>query len=742
MKSRPGPLLVVDDTEANRDMLSRRLQRLGYHVVLAADGSEALHVIERQHVALVLLDVEMPGMSGIEVLSTLRTRYSPIELPVIMVTARQQREDIIQALTLGANDYVTKPIDMPIAAARIQTQLSLRQAESALRESEERYALAARGANDGLWDWNLATGEVYFSTRWKLMLGGEEQEIGSSPDEWFDRIHPEEIARVRAEVDQHLADSTPQFESEHRLRHSDGTYRWMLVRGLAIRDPLGRPTRFAGSLTDITEGKVSDPLTGLPNRILFLDRLGRAMERRRRHSDSLYAVLFLDLDRFKMVNDSLGHVIGDQLLIAIARRLQRCLRATDRSHDVDGAHTIARLGGDEFTILLDDITEIGDAMRVADRIQKTLAMPFNLDGHEVFTSASVGIAVGVREYETPDAVLRDADTALYRAKALGKARYEVFDAEMRDRAVARLRLDTDLRRAIERQDFQLYYQPIVSLTRNRIEGFEALLRWPHWDRGLVYPADFIPVAEETGLILPMGWWVLAEACRQLAAWQSTVPIGTPLTMAVNLSSKQFVQSDLVPQIERVLAQTGVGASQLKLEITESTIIDNTESMIGLLLQLKALGIQIAIDDFGTGYSSLSYLHRLPIDSLKIDRSFVSCMTQDSGEIVRAIVGLAHNLGLDVIAEGVETVEQLEELRALGCEFGQGYLFSKPVKGCDVDALLAPEPGTREVSGKRSPDASYTPATPSNRHLPTARKTRRASASRRRCRPPESLRAQS
>jgi PAS domain S-box-containing protein len=325
-----GPLLLVDDTPANREMLSRRLERLGYIVVLAASGPEALQVVAEQRIRLVLLDVEMPGMSGLDVLSTLRQRYSPIELPVIMVTARQQREDIIQALTLGANDYVTKPIDLPIAAARIQTQLSLSQSEAALRESEERYALAARGANDGLWDWNLASGSVYFSPRWKLMLGSDEDEIGTSPDEWFTRIHPDDVARVRSDVNAHLKGATPQFESEHRLMHRDGAYRWMLVRGLAIRDDNGRPSRFAGSLTDITEGKVSDPLTGLPNRLLFLDRLERAVQRRKRDRGNLYAVLFLDLDRFKFVNDSLGHLSGDRLLVAISRRLQHCLRATDR----------------------------------------------------------------------------------------------------------------------------------------------------------------------------------------------------------------------------------------------------------------------------------------------------------------------------------------------------------------------------------------------------------------------------
>jgi diguanylate cyclase (GGDEF)-like protein/PAS domain S-box-containing protein len=680
-------LLVVDDIEANRDMLSRRLQRLGYAVRQAASGAEALDIIEQEPISLVLLDVEMPGMTGLEVLTTVRRRYSAIELPVVMVTARQQREDIIEALTLGANDYVTKPIDMPIAVARIRTQLSLKQAEAALRESEERYALAARGANDGLWDWNLLTNHVYYSPRWKLMLGSDEDAVRGNPEEWLGRVHPDESTRVRADVDAHCAGRTAQFESEHRLLHCDGNYRWVLVRGLAIRDAQGRATRFAGSLTDITGGKVSDALTGLPNRILFIDRLGRAVERRKRHGETLYAVLFLDLDRFKVVNDSLGHAIGDQLLIALARRLEQCLRTSDTCARLGGEQTIARLGGDEFTILLDDISQVGDALRVADRIQKTLARPFLLGGQEVFTSASIGIAIGTREYDTAEAVLRDADTALYRAKALGKARYEVFDTEMRNRAVARLQLETDLRRAIERNEFRLYYQPIVSLVTGHVSGVEALLRWPHWERGLVYPADFIPVAEETGLIVPMGEWALREACRQLAEWHACVETAVPLTMAVNLSGRQFLQPDLAGRIERILAETGVAASSLKLEITESTIIENMAQIVELLLQLKELGVKVAIDDFGTGYSSLSYLQRLPIDSLKVDRSFVSCMTRDGMEIVRAIVGLAHNLGLDVVAEGVETPEQLSQLQLLGCEFGQGYLFSAAVDASGIPAVL-------------------------------------------------------
>jgi diguanylate cyclase (GGDEF)-like protein/PAS domain S-box-containing protein len=631
----------------------------------------------------------MPGIGGLEVLQTVRRSHSSAELPIVMVTARQDSQSIVETLKLGANDYVTKPIDFDVVLARVETQLARRQAEAALRESEERYALAVRGANDGLWDWNLKTNRIYFSPRWKAMLGLDENEVLEDPDVWFTRVHPDEIDRVKADINAHLEGRTSHFETEHRMLSKDGTFLWMRTRGLAVRDRSDVPYRMAGSQTDITEGKVADALTGLPNRILFTDRLAHSLDRSRRYDRYLCAVLFLDLDRFKVVNDSLGHVLGDQLLVAIARRLESCLRSNDMVARLGTDHTLARLGGDEFTILLDDIMHVTDALRVAERIQEYLAQSFDLNGHEVFTSASVGIATTANRYDTPQAILRDADTAMYRAKALGGARCELFDSEMRDRAVARLQLETDLRRALEREEFELQYQPIVSLRTARIAGFEALIRWRHPDRGLVMPSDFIPAAEETGMIVPIGWWVLREACRQMCAWQDTAGEAEFLSISVNLSGKQFMQPDVIEKTDQVLRDTGLNPGCLKLEITESTIMERTEPVVTRLRDLKALGVQLSMDDFGTGYSSLSCVHQFPLDVLKIDRSFVKRMAADgeASEVVRAIVGLAHNLGLDVIAEGVETSEQLAQLKVLGCEYGQGFLFSKPLKSADALALI-------------------------------------------------------
>src|SRR5689334_18365619 len=361
MSSQQSRLLIVDDNEMNRDMLARRLERNGYLVDVVDSAKQLMQRVKQNTVDLVLLDIEMPEISGIDALKSLRESYSPIDLPIIMVTAKTQSEDVVKALNLGANDYLTKPVDLPVALARIGTQLSHKRAQEALRESEERYALAARGANDGLWDWNLAQNAIYFSGRWKAMLGYQENEIGNSPDEWIERIHDADRQRVKGEIAAHQKGSTPHFESEHRMLHKDGTFRWMLSRGLAVHDASGVPMRMAGSQTDITEGKVSDPLTGLPNRLLFIDRLGRLIKHGRRRKDYVFAVLFLDLDGFKMINDSLGHLMGDQLLLGVATRLEKCLRSSDTVARIGQGFTMARLGGDEFTILLDDLKDSADA---------------------------------------------------------------------------------------------------------------------------------------------------------------------------------------------------------------------------------------------------------------------------------------------------------------------------------------------------------------------------------------------
>jgi diguanylate cyclase (GGDEF)-like protein/PAS domain S-box-containing protein len=652
-----------------------------------------LQRIQEEPVDLVLLDVEMPGISGLDALQTLRECYSPIQLPIIMVTAKDQSEDIIKALNLGANDYLTKPIDFPVALARIRTQLSHKKAEEALRDSEERYALAAQGANDGLWDWNLVDNVIYFSPRWKMMLGYQDSEVSDHPEQWLDRIHFADRQRVKDEIAAHQSGLTPHFESENRVQHKDGSFRWMLSRGLAVRDASGKASRMAGSQTDITGGKIADALTGLPNRLLFIDRLARLIEHAKRHKDYLFAVMFLDLDGFKMINDSLGHVIGDQLLVGVANRLENCLRASDTVTRIEKLFTIARLGGDEFTILLDQVKDPGDANLVAERLMSTLATPFILDGKKIFTSISIGIALSSIGYDNPEDLLRDADTAMYRAKSLGKARYAVFDLDMRASVIARLQLETDLRSGLQREEFRNFYQPIVSLDSGQITGFEALLRWQHPTRGLLQPLDFIPVAEETGMIRELGWWNLQRACRQISDWNGRRNGGPPLTMSVNLSVKQFLQPTLVAEIEKLLRETELAPDTLRLEITESTVMVDPSAAVETLLQIKSLGVCLSIDDFGTGYSSLSYLHRFPLDTLKIDRSFTKAIGQggDSLEIVRTILPMANSLRLNVVAEGVETAEQLAMLRKLRCEYAQGYYFSEPVSADEAGALLERHP---------------------------------------------------
>ncbi|MEH1906968.1 GGDEF domain-containing response regulator [Nostoc sp.] len=424
-----------------------------------------------------------------------------------------------------------------------------------------------------------------------------------------------------------------------------------------------------------------DQLTGLPNRALFLERVERALTSAKRRVDYIFAVLFLDLDRFKVVNDSLGHMVGDQLLTALARTLENCLRAGD---------TVARLGGDEFTILLDNLTNIDDVTNVVERIHESLTSAFKLNGNEVFTTVSIGIALSNASYNRPEELLRDADIAMYHAKTSGKGRHQIFDSTMHTEVRKLLELEMDLRRAIERQEFQIHYQPIVLLENHKIIGFEALVRWQHPQQGLVFPDSFIPLAEETGLILPIGYWVLREACRQMHAWQRQFPVDPPLTISVNISTKQFSEPGLIEKINQIVQETDLESSNLKLEITESVLMGNIQLASFMILQLQQMNIQLHLDDFGTGYSSLSYLHRFPSSTLKIDRSFIAKIGADGEnlKIIQAIISLAQSLNKDVIAEGVETVEQLAQLRAMKCKYAQGYFFYKPLNSKSIERLMA------------------------------------------------------
>ena len=477
--------------------------------------------------------------------------------------------------------------------------------------------------------------------------------------------HAEEAERARAELEHQRAEQAEKHVAELN------NYIAEQERISRVLEETKEPFRHAA---------FHDSLTGLPNRAMFTELLKAEIESSERRGEHMFAVLFLDLDRFKNINDSLGHTHGDLLLVAFAERLERTLRPID---------TLARFGGDEFAILLSGMTDATDAVRVAQRIQDALSQPFVLDKNSAFATASIGIALSSSGYDRPDDILRDADIAMYRAKENGKARYEMFDHGMHARAVSRLQLESDLRQAIEQKEFCVYYQPIVSLQTGRLAGFEALVRWNHPRRGLVSPADFIPVAEETGLIVPIGEWVLNEACARVRQWQSDSPSHRSLSLSVNLSARQVAQPDLLNRIKEALENSKLNPHCLKLEITESVVMENAEAAAQMFKQLRSLGVQLSIDDFGTGYSSLSYLHRFPLNYLKIDRSFVMRLTTDNDNaIVRTISTLARNLGMEVIAEGIETEEQFQQLKMLGCEYGQGYLFSRPVGNEGVDHLLA------------------------------------------------------
>ena len=512
--------------------------------------------------------------------------------------------------------------------------------------------------------------------------------VGRTDFDFFTGEHAQQALRDEQEI---IRTGEPLVNVEEKETLANGEIRWVSTTKLPLRDRKGEIVGTFGISRDISDRKKAeeqlqhqafyDPLTDLPNRALFLDRLQHLFHRARRSLGSpQFAVLYLDLDRFKAINDSLGHQVGDELLIATARRLERCLRPGD---------TLARLGGDEFTVLLEDIRSEADATGVAERIHQEVAAPLQIRGGEVFTSASVGIALSSAGYGSPEEMLRDADTAMYRAKAGGRARHQVFDGDMHRRAVSSLRLETDLRRALERHEIVPYYQPIVDLDTGTVVGFEALARWRHPTSGMLLPDLFIPVAEETGLVVEIGAWMLAEACRQIREWQRGDPIWSTLGISVNVSGRQLSQGGVAADVERVLAATGLDPTCLTLEITESALVQSLGGGASVVQRLHEMSIGLHLDDFGTGYSSLAYLHSFPVRALKVDRSFVERMNQTSrhAAIVKAIVSLAHDLRMEVVAEGVETRAQLEALRALRCRRGQGFLFSKPLSASQAQGLL-------------------------------------------------------
>ncbi|WP_269533030.1 bifunctional diguanylate cyclase/phosphodiesterase [Chitinimonas sp. BJYL2] len=691
-------VLVVDDSEDDALLNILALRRQGFSVDFQrVDRADAMHAaLSGQHWDLVLSDYSMPRFSAQEALAIFQQHGRII--PFIVVTGTIGEESAVAMMKAGVNDFILKS-HLKRLASVVERELretdnrrAKRQAELALRESQERYELAIRGANDGLWDWNIREDTLYLSPRWKAMLGYREDELVNAPtDIWMSLVHPDERDSMRARLIQHLRGETPHFETEHRMQHRDGSWIWMATRGMALMDKeSGRAYRMAGSLTDINERKraeeqmlydaLHDTLTGLANRPMFTDFLGFALGHSTRDPNYLCAVLCLNLERFRYINDSFGHATGDQILRVTAERLVRIQRAGD---------VVARFGGDEFAILLDSIDDPTEALRQTEVILAELGKPIDVEGHEIYPGARVGIALSSGGYAHPEEMIRDADTAMHRAKQRGAGKFEVFDRTMQGTMLRALKMEQEMRRALAAREFRPYFQPIVDLNSGEIAAFEALVRWLQPDGKLVSPAEFIPLAEEIGLINAIGKQMLEDATQQIARWQQAFP-DRVLRVSVNLSGKQFNQPDLVAQVDNAIAQAGIEPHLLELEITESILMDSTDAIITMLQSIRARGMQILMDDFGTGYSSLSYLHRFPSNVLKIDGSFVRQITEDhfSREIVRAIILLARNLGMGVIAEGVETAEQLQVLRDLECTFAQGFYFARPLPAEEATALIA------------------------------------------------------
>ncbi|HVS14801.1 MAG TPA: EAL domain-containing protein [Thermoanaerobaculia bacterium] len=683
-------VLLIEDDPVDAELVRRFLAQADPGCVVEHRDRLAAGVerLGEGGVDVVLLDFSLPDSAGMDSFRAVHSRHP--EVPVIVLTGLDDDQLATRAVGEGAQDYLIKrQVDAPLLARAVRYALERHRVERALRRSEERYVLAVRGANDGIWDWDLAGRTLYLSSRWKEMLGYAENELGDDPEAMFACVAPGDVETLQSALDAAVADGEEHLELEHRMVRRDGELMWVLTRGVLVRDGERRLVRLAGSMTDISARKRAeesliydafhDGLTGLANRSLFLDRLGVVLAGLRRHPEHGFAVLFLDLDRFKTVNDSLGHGAGDRLLVSIARRLERLVRPLD---------TVARLGGDEFALIASGVEDSAGAAHVAERLQRGLAEPFTVSDQEVFVTASIGIALPDAETADAEGLLRDADLAMYRAKAAGRGCYEVFDLELHRAAVALLKLETELRRAVAAGDFVMHYQPIVELREGRIMGFEALARWLHPRRGLVLPAHFIAVAEETGLVVPLGWLVLERACRQARDWQQRFAQVPPLFMSVNVSGKLFAQDGAVDQVLRILEESRLAPESLRLEVTESVVLDHGEVVMERLRLLRDMGVQLSIDDFGTGYSSLSYLQRFRYDELKIDRSFVRDLgLDDSRLIVETILQLASHLGIGVVAEGVETAEQLEHLRRLGCPFAQGFWFARPLDAEAAGALL-------------------------------------------------------
>jgi len=701
MKNNTAPqqtVLVVDDEAMNRLLVGETLRNAGLQVLEACSGAEALSLFPQRLPNMVILDVMMPGMDGFETCRALRALPGGETVPILMLTGLEDMDSINHAYESGATDFAAKPINWILLRQRVRYLLRAGQAMAELQRSETRLATAQHIAHLGSWEWDLVTGRGYWSDEVYWLLGFNPDDFWPNFAKFLERVHPDDRANIESAVEAAQRQGTP-YGVEHRVVLPDGTVRILFVHGQVDRDAQGRPVLMVGTLQDITDRRQAeerirklayyDALTGLPNRQLFNEQLQFSLNMAQRH-DSKVAVLFLDLDRFKRINDTYGHSVGDQVLQQVADRLREGVRDYDaivrHEHD-NGGTSLARLGGDEFILCFSDLLRAEDAAKAAQRLLRVLEKPLVIEGNELFIAASLGIALAPADGKDFEALVKNAESAMYVAKSDGGNTVRFYNNSMNASAFKRLSLENNLRRALERREFELHFQPQVAIENGEIVGAETLIRWRHPDLGMVSPAEFIPVAEESGLIAAIGDWVLREACRQTRAWQDA---GLPsLRVAVNLSPRQFRQEQLLRKVELALYESGLESKYLELEITEGAVMQHAAESIKTLHAMKEMGLHIAVDDFGTGYSSLSYLRRFPIDLLKIDRSFIRDVVnnQDDAAITSTIIAMARSLRLATIAEGVETVEQLEFLRHNGCQVVQGFLYSKPLPAEAFASLL-------------------------------------------------------
>jgi diguanylate cyclase (GGDEF)-like protein/PAS domain S-box-containing protein len=694
----PPRVLVIDDDFAMRLLVSESLELAGFAVDQAENGHEALEVFDRVHPDVVLTDAMMPEMDGFETCIELRKRPAGSEVPILMMTGLDDHESINRSFDVGATDFITKPINYSLLGHRVRYLLRASDAMNRVARSERRLATAQRIARLGHWDWARGSDLLSLSEE-VCRITGLDPGCPEVPIAAFlERVQDKDRAMVRDWLAEIRECGYP-TSLTHRVSAADGGLRHVRQQIEAVFDEAGKPSYLYGTLQDISDLRQAeerirelafiDGLTRLPNRELFKVRLAGAITLARRQQRKI-ALLFLDLDNFKRINDTLGHAVGDLLLQATARRLAESLRESDtvaRGDPNDDFENMARLGGDEFTVLLTEIRRSEDAAIVAERLQAALSQPLNLAGHEISVTPSIGIAIFPVDGEEPETLLKNADMAMYFAKRQGRNLYRFYDPTLNEAALQRLRMETHLRRAIEREELSVYYQPQLDLPTGCVSGVEALLRWDSPELGSVPPNDFIPLAEETGLIVPIGEWVLRTACRQAKVWQDE-GIHMP-RVAVNVSVLQFVQPGFTALVAQVLEETGLPAGCLELEMTESLLMKDPEGAVRTLHALKDLGVQLAIDDFGTGYSSLSRLKQLPIDRLKIDRAFVRDVAEqrDDAAIAMAVIAMAESMGLKVIAEGVETDAQMEFLTAKNCDEVQGYYLSRPLPCEDATVML-------------------------------------------------------